>query len=69
MTIPQIFFSCAAVAVIGIIVAVINMATAMTNRTLQSLFITHCIAGLMYVLGGLGALVSGIVWIVTYLKH
>ena len=71
--IPHAFFVSLAVAVTGIVVAIINMLTAMkrifSSGETKSVIIVHVLAGLMYVLGGLGAIGFGIAWIVTYLKH
>jgi hypothetical protein len=74
MNIPLLFFICLGAAVLGLIVAFINMVTGV-KRTFasgtppMSMFVIHIIAGLCYVLGGLGAIGFGIAWIVTYLKH
>jgi type III secretory pathway component EscS len=73
MNIPLLFFICLGVAVLGFIVALINIATGI-QRTFKSgspmsLIVIHIIAGLMYGLGGAGTIGFGIAWIVTYLKH
>jgi hypothetical protein len=72
MTIPLIFFICLGIAVFGIIILFLNMLTAMSNfrsDQFHSIILVHIIAGLFYILGGLGTIGFGIAWIVTYLKH
>lgn len=64
MDIVTLFFVFLVVAVIGLIGAFINMATAMGGDRFQSLFVVHAICGVFWVIGGLGALITGIIWIV-----
>ncbi len=62
---------CLIIAAIGLIAALINMATAMQRSfsgKMQSVFVIHIIAAGMYIIGGLAAIGFGIAWIVTYLK-
>jgi hypothetical protein len=72
MNIQTAFFTCLVIAALGIIVAFINILSApsraMRSGSFTSLFVVHIIAGLCYVLGGLGTIGFGIAWIVTYLK-
>jgi hypothetical protein len=73
MNIPHMFFICLTVAVIGFIIAIVNVATGV-KRTLASgnptnMLLVHALAAIVYVLGGLGTIGFGIAWIVTYLKH
>ena len=76
MNIPLLFFIFLAIAVVSFIIAMVNILTAtkkvfdsdMWSLTHKAISI-HLIAGLFYVLGGIGAIGFGIAWIVTYLKH
>ena len=66
------FFIALAITIIGIIGAVINMFSAATNIhgiQLKSVAARHVVFGLMYVLGGIATVVTGIIWAVQYLKH
>lgn len=72
MNIQTIFFICLIVAIIGFITAIINMFTApkrFFSEGVTGIIGVHIVAGAMYGLGGIGMIVSGIIWIVTYLKH
>ncbi len=73
MEISHLFFLFLIVAVIGIIAAFINIATAATRMVndgdIKNVLVVHVIAGLFYVLGGLGAIITGIIWALHYLKH
>lgn len=76
MNIPLLFFIFLAIAIVGFIVAAINMLIAAKRVFRSGIFDTknntilvHIIAGLCYVLGGIGAIGFGIAWIVTYFKH
>ena len=74
MNIPLLFFICLGVAVLGIILALVNIGTAAkrfftSDNGPGSVIVVHIMAGLMYVLGGFGAIGFGVAWIVTYLKH
>jgi hypothetical protein len=72
MNIQQAFFTCLAVAIVGFLIAGLNMIRAFKsgfNVQIKQAFITHIVAGILYGLGGLGTFGFGIAWIVTYLKH
>jgi hypothetical protein len=70
MNIPFWFFFSLTVAIIGLIVAVINVATALgQTNNLTRVFVIHIVAAFFYALGSFGVLAFGIAWIVTYLKH
>lgn len=74
MAISTLFFIFLSVCVIGIIGAVLNIWHGATKAfehgasNLKGLFTIHLVCGLFYVLGGLGALITGIVWLVQTLK-
>lgn len=72
MNIPSCFFTCFAFAIVGIIIAVINMLTAqshaMRGGSFARFFVVHIIAGLCYVISAFGMIGFGITWIVTYFK-
>lgn len=74
MNIPVLFFICLGVAILGLIVALVNLAT--TSKRFfsgddgpRNIIVTHIIAAVLYGLGGFGTLAFGIAWIVTYLKQ
>ena len=55
--------------VCGIVGALANIGSAMTqSRAVDSVVVTHLVFGAMYVLGGLGTLISGIILILQYIK-
>ena len=72
--IPTLFFIFLAVTVLGFIAAIVNMACAVKNfgnsgmDGMKSTVIIHFIAGFFYVIGGLGATITGIMWLVMFLK-
>ena len=69
MAISTLFFIFLTVAVLGFLAAIVNMACAFKGGDLKTkTFITHFICGAFYVLGSLGAFITGIMWIVTYCK-
>ena len=72
MNIETMFFISLTLTIIGFIIFIINMLSALLNkvgREFKRIFIIHIIASLFYGLGGLGTIGFGIVWILTYLKH
>ena len=77
--IPHLFFIFLTVAVLGFIAAIVNMALIARSMTKGSFLnhdagrfggniLAHFICGFFYVMGSLGALITGIMWIVTYCK-
>lgn len=71
MNIPLYFFISLGVAVLGFVIAALNMLTLprrASKGSAMSIFVVHIIAGLFYGLGFLGMIEFGVVWIVTYLK-
>lgn len=72
--IPTLFFIFLAALVIGLAVLFLNMALAMKNLHkngfdgMGKTVAVHLIAGFFYVVGGLGALITGIMWLVMFLK-
>lgn len=72
--IPTLFFIFLGCAVLGVAAAIINMLLAMKNfnrlnmNSMRNTIGIHFICGFFYVVGGIGAFVTGIMWIVTYLK-
>ena len=79
MAISTLFFIFLALMVFGIIAAFINMIVmarsffkgniiAHDGNGFSWKIILHFIFGIFYVVGGLGALITGIMWIVTFLK-
>jgi hypothetical protein len=68
MEITTLFFVFLTIAVLGIVGAIINMIVAMNNRdpfgSVGGLAARHMFFGLLWVVGGLGSLISGIIWVV-----
>jgi hypothetical protein len=60
------FFICLGVAVVGTIVAIANMIRAVKGGLSSNKMVVHILAGSMYALGGIGALITGIIWLVQY---
>jgi hypothetical protein len=74
MAISTLFFIFLAVCIVGVIAAVLNIWHGATKAFEQGFggikgtFAIHLVCGLLYVLGGLGALITGIIWLVQTLK-
>lgn len=79
MAISTLFFIFLGAALIGFIIAAINVLSAFKcfgkdsrsrndNRSLSNIFVVHILAGIFYVIGGLGAFITGIVWLVQAIK-
>ncbi len=72
--IPTLFFIFLAALVVGLAGCFLNMALAMKNfhkRGFEGAGKTvavHLVCGFFYVVGGLGALITGIMWLVMFLK-
>lgn len=72
--IPTLFFIFLATLVIGLVGCFINMAYRMKNfhktgfQGMGNTVVTHLIFGFFYVVGGIGALITGIMWLVMFLK-
>ena len=72
--IPHLFFIFLGIAVLGVIAAFVNMACAVNKLGSGGLdgmgktVILHLVCGLFYVVGAIGTLITGIMWIVTYCK-
>ena len=73
MNVEHAFFTCLAIAIVGFIVAALNIATAakrmFTSGEPTSIFVVHILAALMYGLGMLGTIGFGIAWALQYMKH
>jgi hypothetical protein len=73
MNVEHAFFTCLAMAAIGLILVVVNICAAVTkdftNRGLGNVFAVHCIALLFYLPGMIGTIGFGIAWALQYLKH
>ena len=67
MTTSTLFFIFLGVFLLGIIGLFANILTA-GIKSIGATFITHCILALIYIGSGLGALITGIVWIVQQFK-
>jgi hypothetical protein len=67
MTTSALFFVFLGVFILGIIGLFANILTA-GIKSMSATFVTHCALGLIYVSSGLGALITGIVWIVQQFK-
>lgn len=73
MAISTLFFIFLGAALVGFIVAALNMLSAFKQfgsggRSISSIFGVHILAGIFYVIGGLGAFITGIVWLVQAIK-
>lgn len=79
MTIPTLFFIFLGAMVFGIIAAIINMIVMARSffkgdilnhdgKGFTGKILLHFLFGIFYVVGGLGAVITGIMWIVTYCK-
>lgn len=73
MTISTLFFIFLAAMVFGIIAAFANFIVGAKNMfngngSFGTTVMFHFIFGLFYVLGGLGATITGIIWLVQYIK-
>lgn len=76
MSISTLFFIFLAVMVLGILAAIINFIVAarkMGNgvgigNIFGNMFIAHLISAFFYVIGGLGSLITGVIWIIHAIK-
>lgn len=71
--IPIVFFSCLAVVVVGIVLAIYNAGKMFKDFDNGDLdmgqgMVVQMIACGLYSFGGLGAFIIGIVWIIDYIK-
>jgi hypothetical protein len=76
MTISTLFFIFLAMMVVGILAVFINFIIAARKMgngvdigsVFGNMFIVHLVFGFFYVIGGLGSLITGVIWIIHAIK-
>lgn len=72
MPITTLFFICLGAVAIGLIIAFLNFVFLAKNfdesSSWSKAFAIHALAALLYILGSIGAFITGIIWIVQTFK-
>lgn len=64
MTLGMMFFVFIAALVFAVIIVALNMGSVVTGkRTMGSVFVVHLLGGVVSVISGIGALVTGVMWL------
>ncbi len=70
MQISHLFFTFLAIFIIGVLIVLFNTRSILAKMDINKGSISiHLFAIVLIVIGKIGAIVTGIIWAITYLKH
>lgn len=64
-----LFFTFLSILIAGVVLAIVNFILGIKGKnSMGGLFIVHGIAVILYIVGFLGSLITGIIWALQYMK-